>query len=163
MTSSCKMCDDCSAPFNSNPWSLTENSSGRGENGNLRAPKRSVRCVREHRSAAKRHLQPSLAHFRSALSSRTGRIEDEEIGSGFPAALHPWDVWLRRNALDERSAAKRVQLCRLEQDQDQAGNRSLSCEERFFRQHRYRFAQSQWPEKRLLEVARTACNRNKIP
>jgi environmental stress-induced protein Ves len=46
-----------------------ENLSRGGENGDFRTPKRSVRLVREHRSAEKRHLQPALANLRSGSGS----------------------------------------------------------------------------------------------
>jgi methylglutaconyl-CoA hydratase len=47
-------------------WTLFENSSGRGENGDLRASERSGYEVREHRSAEKRHLQPAITSFRTS-------------------------------------------------------------------------------------------------
>jgi protein ImuA len=45
--------------------SLFRNSSGRVENGVLRAPERSVHEVREHRSAEERHLQTGLTNFQA--------------------------------------------------------------------------------------------------
>jgi hypothetical protein len=45
--------------------SLSENSSGRVENGDFRASERSVHQVREHRSAGKRRLLAGITNLRA--------------------------------------------------------------------------------------------------
>ena len=48
--------------------------SGRGENGVLRAPERSVLEAREHRSAEERHLQTALTL--SQMVSQSNQLKD---------------------------------------------------------------------------------------